>query len=124
VSGGGAAGGAGAVPRSAAGTYPFEEIPRFQTALLAAAEKIEALPADLPFEETEHRLSSIEASLVRTGLKAMNSSFRTLVESRVASALGDVSGLSPHVVERMRAALTRREVRALAGFPPLTLLHG
>ncbi len=38
--------------------------------------------------------------------------------------LGDVSGLAPHVVERMRKALTRREVRALAGFPPLTLLHG
>jgi hypothetical protein len=54
----------------------------------------------------------------------MNSSFRGLVEERVASALGDASGLSPRVVERMRAALTRREVRALAGFPPLTLLHG
>jgi hypothetical protein len=24
----------------------------------------------------------------------------------------------------MRTALTRREVRSLAGFPPLTLLHG
>jgi hypothetical protein len=35
-----------------------------------------------------------------------------------------VSGLAPHVVDRMRKALTRREVRALAGFPPLTLLHG
>jgi hypothetical protein len=54
----------------------------------------------------------------------MNSSFQTLVEARVSDALGDVSGLAPHVVERMRKALTRREVRALAGFPPLTLLHG
>ena len=54
----------------------------------------------------------------------MNSSSLAFVEERVASALGDVSGLAPHVVERMRKALTRREVRALAGFPPLTLLHG
>lgn len=89
-----------------------------------AAAQVEEISPDLPFEEIEHELSSIEASLVRAGLKAMNSSFRNLVESRVAEALGDVAGLSPRVVERMRAALTRREVRALAGFPPLTLLHG
>jgi len=88
------------------------------------AAKIDAIPSERPFEEIENELSSIEASLVRAGLKAMNSSLRTLVEERVVSALGDVSGLSPRVVERMRAALTRREVRALAGFPPLTLLHG
>ena len=89
-----------------------------------AAEQIEEIPPDLPFEEIEHKLSSIEASLVRTGLKAMNSSFQNLVETRVSDALGDVAGLVPHVVERMRKALTRREVRKLAGFPPLTLLNG
>ena len=89
-----------------------------------AAAKVDAIPREGTFEEIEKQLSSIEASLVRSGLKAMNSSSLAHVESRVDSALGDVSGLSPHVVERMRAALTRREVRALAGFPPLTLLHG
>jgi len=92
--------------------------------LVKIAAKVEEISPDLPFEEIEHRLSSIEASLVRAGLKAMNSSSQSLVESRVDSALGDTSGLAPRVVERMRAALTRREVRALAGFPPLTLLHG
>jgi hypothetical protein len=92
--------------------------------LSRAAEQVEGVSADLPFEEIEHKLSSIEAALVRTGLQAMNSSFQSLVEERVASALGDVSGLAPHVVARMHKALTRREVRALAGFPPLTLLHG
>ncbi len=92
--------------------------------LQKAAAQVEEVSPDLPFEEIEHRLSSIEGSLVREGLKAMDPSFRTLVDSRVDSALGDVSGLAPRVVERMRAALTRREVRALAGFPPLTLLHG
>lgn len=89
-----------------------------------AAAQVEEIAVDLPFEEIEHRLSSIETSLVRAGLKAMNSSSQALVEERVGSSLGDTAGLSPHVVERMRAALTRREVRALAGFPPLTLLHG
>jgi hypothetical protein len=89
-----------------------------------AAAKIDAIPREGQFEEIEKQLSTIEATLVRAGLKAMNSSSRTLVESRVFAALGDVAGLSPHVVERMRMALTRREVRALAGFPPLTLLHG
>lgn len=89
-----------------------------------AAAQVEEISPDLPFEEIEHELSSIEASLVRAGLKAINPSSRTLVETRVSDALGDVAGLPPHVVERMRKALTRREVRALAGFPPLTLLHG
>jgi hypothetical protein len=89
-----------------------------------AAEQIEEIPPDLPFEEIEHKLSSIEVSLVRAGLKAMNSSSQNLVETRVSDALGDVAGLVPHVVERMRKALTRREVRKLAGFPPLTLLNG
>ncbi len=110
----------GASPREG----PFEEISRLLAALHGAASKIEALSADLPFEEIEHDLSSIERSLVQTGLKAMNFSSLAFVEARVSEALGDVSGLSLHVVERMRKALTRREVRALAGFPPLTLLHG
>ena len=92
--------------------------------LNSAAEQVEEVSADLPFEEIEHRLSSIEATLVRTGLKAMNSSSLAFVEARVSEALGDVSGLAPPVVERMRKALTRREVRALAGFPPLTLFNG
>ena len=104
---------------------PFEESSgALRKAFDSAAAKVEEISPDLPFEEIEHKLSSIEASLVGTGLKAMNSSSRTLVETRVSDALGDVAGLAPHVVERMRKALTRREVRALAGFPPLTLLHG
>ena len=106
------------------GEAPGLDLEVLRRGLNRAAAQIEEISPDLPFEEIEHKLSSIEASLVRAGLKAMNSSFQALVEERVASALGDVSGLSPHVVERMRKALTRREVRALAGFPPLTLLHG
>jgi hypothetical protein len=124
VNGAEAVGDVDAATRAEGDTHPFEEIRKLHVALLAAASKIEALPADLSFEEIEHRLSSIESSLVRAGLKAMSSSSLSLVEDRVSSALGDVSGLSSHVVERMRRALTRREVRALAGFPPLTLLHG
>jgi hypothetical protein len=103
---------------------PEESHGALRTALDGAAAKVEAIPSDLPFEEIEHKLSSIESSLVRVCLKAMNSTSLAFVEDRVASALGDVSGLAPQVVDRMRKALTRREVRALAGLPPLTLLHG
>ena len=106
------------------GEAPGFALEVLRTGLNRAAAQVEEIPPDLPFEEIEHRLSSIETSLVRTGLKAMNSSSQTLVETRVNDALGDVVGLAPHVVERMRKALTRREVRVLAGFPPLTLLHG
>ncbi len=89
-----------------------------------AAGQVEELSADLPFEEIEQRLSTIEATLVRSLLKAMDVSSVAGIEARVSAALGDVSSLSPHVAERMRKALTRREVRSVAGFPPLTLLHG
>lgn len=106
------------------GEAPGIDLEILRRGLKKAATQVEEVSPDLPFEEIEHKLSSIEASLVRTGLKAMNSSSRTLVELRVSDALGDVAGLAPHVVERMRKALTRREVRVLAGFPPLTLLHG
>jgi hypothetical protein len=106
------------------GGAPGIDLEVLRRGLDKAAAQVEAISLDFPFDEIEHKLSSIEALLVRTGLKAMNSSFQALVETRVSDALGDVVGLAPHVVERMRKALTRREVRALAGFPPLTLLHG
>src|SRR5260370_30251203 len=106
------------------GEEPGVALEVLRRGLNKAAALVEEIPPDLPFEEIEHKLSSIETSLVRAGLKAMNSSSFVFVESRVSEALGDVSGLAPHVVERMRKALTRREVRALAGFPRLTLLHG
>jgi hypothetical protein len=106
------------------GQAPGIDLQILRRGLDRAAAQIEEVSADLPFEEIEYKLSSIESSLVRTGLKAMNSSSQALVGMRVNDALGDVVGLAPHVVERMRKALTRREVRALAGFLPLTLLHG
>lgn len=88
-----------------------------------AAAKIEALPRDLPFEESESALAEIEASLVKAAFRGLPPEQQSLVESRVSSALGDVAGVSPHVVQRMRRALTRREVRLLLGLPALTLLH-
>ncbi len=67
---------------------------------------------------------TIEASLVKAALRRLPPEQQSLVESRVSSALGDVTGVSSAVVERMRRALTRREVRLLLGLPALTLLHG
>ena len=89
-----------------------------------AAAKIDALPREGPFEESESALAEIEASLVKSALRSLRPKQKNLVESRVSSALGDVAGVSPAVVERMRRALTRREVRLLLGLPALTLLHG
>jgi len=89
-----------------------------------AAAKVDAIPREGPFEESEERLSVIEASLVKAAFSHLGPKQKELVESRVAEALGDVAGVSPAVVERMQRALTRREVRALLGLPALTLLHG
>lgn len=120
-----AAGEGGAAPRAATDPHPFEEIFRaLRTCVDSAASKVEALPRDLSFEESEEKLSAIEASLVKSALRVLGPEQKELVESRVSSALGDVSGVSPVVVERMRRALTRREVRLLLGLPTLTLLHG
>ncbi|MEO8054486.1 MAG: hypothetical protein ABI768_05005 [Acidobacteriota bacterium] len=89
-----------------------------------AAAKVDAIPREGPFEESEERLSAIEASLVKEILRGLPPKQKELVDSLVSSALGDVAGVSPAVVERMRRALTRREVRLLLGLPALTLLHG
>ncbi len=124
VSGAAATGSVESASRAAADPHSFEEIRKLRKPLVAAASKIEALPRDLPFEESEDALSSIEASLVKSALRVLPSEQQGLVESRVAEALGDVAGVSPHVVDRMRRALTRREVRLLLGLPALTLLHG
>jgi hypothetical protein len=115
---------ADAASRAAAETSTFEEISRLRKPLDAAVSKIEAMPRDLSFEESEGALSAIEASLVKSALRALSPEQNEFVKSRVASALGDVTGVSPAVLERMRRALTRREVRALLGLPALTLLHG
>jgi hypothetical protein len=124
VSGAAATGIADAASRAAAETSAFEEICRLRKPVEAAASKIEALPRDLSFEESEEKLSAIEASLVKSALRVLGPEQREFVEAQVASALGDVTGVSPHVVDRMRRALTRREVRLLLGLPALTLLHG
>ncbi|HEY3349752.1 MAG TPA: hypothetical protein VGM13_08265 [Thermoanaerobaculia bacterium] len=89
-----------------------------------AAARIDAIPREGPFEESERALAEIEASLVKAALSHLDPKQRELVESRISAALGDVAGVSPAVVERMRRALTRREVRLLLGLPALTLLHG
>ncbi len=123
VSEGEAPGRGGAVARAVADPHTFEEIRKLPKVLFAAASKIEALPRDLPFEESESALSAIESSLVKSALRVLASEQQSLVESRVAEALGDVTGVSPHVVDRMRRALTRREVRLLLDLPALTLLH-
>jgi hypothetical protein len=97
---------------------------RLRRVIEKAASKIEALPREGSFEESESALAEIEASLVKSALRTLGPEQKELVESRVAEALGDVTGVSPHVVDRMQRALTRREVRLLLGLPALTLLHG
>ncbi len=92
--------------------------------LEAAAAKIDGIPSDGPFEATEERLARIEASFVRAILRGLGPEPLAAVEARVAEGLGDVQGVSEEVVDRMRRALTRREVRRLVGLPPLTLLEG
>jgi hypothetical protein len=108
--------------RSAAGATP-EAIDgaTFRKAVERAVSKIEALPRDGPFEETEEKLHAFEASLVRSLLKGISADAAAEIEAGVAEALGETAGVSAEVVDRMRRALTRREVRRRLGLPPLTL---
>jgi len=85
------------------------------------AAKLDALPREGSFEETEEKLFRIEASLARKLLAAFDASSAAAVEASVAGALGETDGVSPEVVERMRKALTRREVRRRLGLPAITL---
>lgn len=93
----------------------------FRKAVGKALSKLEALPKDGSFDETEEKLSAIEASLVRSLRKGLSPDLSAAVDAGVAEALGDTTGVSPEVAERMRRALTRREMRRRLGLPSLTL---
>ncbi len=86
-----------------------------------AVSKVEALSPDGGFDEIEEKLSAIEATMVRAFRKALSPEALAAVEAGVAESLGETAGISTEVVERMRRALTRREVRRRLGLPALTL---
>ena len=86
-----------------------------------ALSKVEALPVEGTFEEIEEKLAAIENALVRSLLKGLSEDTAAEVEKGVAESLGETAGVSTEVVERMRRALTRREVRRRLGLPTLTL---
>ncbi|MGE5347146.1 MAG: hypothetical protein ACM3JH_14425 [Acidithiobacillales bacterium] len=87
-----------------------------------AVSKIEALPREGPFEEIEEKLSVIEAALLRTLTRGLSPATAASVDASVVEALGETAGVAPEIVERMRKALARREVRLRLGLPHLTLL--
>lgn len=87
-----------------------------------AVARIEVLSPDGGFDDIEERLSAIEATMIRSLLRALSSEASAAVEAGVADSLGETPGISSEVVSRMRRALTRREVRRRLGLPALTLL--
>jgi hypothetical protein len=87
-----------------------------------AVSKIEALPREGPFEEIEEKLTVIEAALLRTLARGFSPATAAAVDASVVEALGETAGVAPEIVERMRKALARREVRLRLGLPHLTLL--
>jgi hypothetical protein len=89
-----------------------------------ALSKIEALPVEGTFEEIEERLSAIEAALLKSLGRGLSPEASATVEAGVSESLGETGGISAEVVERMRRALTRREVRRMLGLPALTLFGG
>ncbi|MFI5182575.1 MAG: hypothetical protein ACHQPI_14415 [Thermoanaerobaculia bacterium] len=89
-----------------------------------AVAKIEALSPDGGFEEIEKKLSGIEATLIKRLRTALSPEASAAVEAGVVESLGETAGLATEVVDRMRRALTRREVRRRLGLPSLTLFGG
>ena len=89
-----------------------------------ALSRVDALPRDGTFDEIEEKLSAIEASLLKRITKGLTPEASAAVEAGVAASLGETAGLSSEIVERMRRALTRREVRRRLGLPALTLFGG
>jgi len=90
-------------------------------ALSRAREKVLALPAAAPRDELEDALLAIETSLARAVKRALAPEALAELDARVAADLGEMPGVSAQVVDRTRRALERRELRRLAGAPPLSL---
>jgi hypothetical protein len=89
-----------------------------------AVSRIETLPREGAFDEIEEKLSAIEASLLKSAAKSFSAELSAAVEAGVAESLGETAGIATEVVNRMRRALTRREVRRLLGLPSITLFGG
>jgi hypothetical protein len=95
----------------------------YRKAIDGAIEKMRAMDSNLGYDELEDALSSLESSLAKKLLKALDEQATSALERRVDEALGDPSGVSPEVRTRTRRALARREVRRLYSLPPLTLFQ-
>ncbi len=89
-----------------------------------AVSKIEALPRDGSFDDIEEKLSAIEASLLKSLANRLSPESAATVEAGVAESLGETAGLATGIVDRMRRALMRREVRRRLGLPAITLFGG
>lgn len=96
----------------------------FRSASARALDRLLAVDDATGFDGVEEALSALEASLLRALGAGLTPEARTGVEARVDAALSESSGLPSSAMEKVRCALERREVRRLAGLPPLTLFGG
>ncbi len=94
----------------------------WEKALGKAIKKISELDRNLEFSQLEESLMTIEGALIRSLQKRMAAECEEDVSRRVADALGDSAKLRTATAEKLRKALTHREIRRAGSLPPLTLL--
>ena len=97
---------------------------RFRAALEKALTKLDAIPSGAAIDVVEEDLVSIEESLLRSLRKGLTGEAAEELTARVDPLLAGTDDLPPAARERLRRALSRRELRALLQLPALSVLGG
>ncbi len=100
------------------------EAGKFAVALERAMAKLDTLPSGTDVDALEEALASIEEALLRSLRKALTGEAAEELASRVEALLVGTDDLPSAARERLRKALSRRELRALLDLPALSVLGG
>jgi hypothetical protein len=100
------------------------EAGKFAVALERAMAKLDTLPSGTDVDALEEELASLEEALLRSLRKALTGEAAEELASRVEALLVGTDDLPSAARERLRKALSRRELRALLDLPALSVLGG
>jgi hypothetical protein len=103
--------------------FPLER-ETFALALGKALSKLDAIPSGAAVDAVEEELASIEESLLRSLRKGLTAEAAGELASRVEPLLVGTDDLPPAARDRLRRALSRRELRSLLELPALSVLGG
>ena len=97
---------------------------KFAAALEKALGKLDAVPAGASVDVVEEELSKVEEAFLRAVRKGLTDEGAEELAARVEPLLAGTDDLPPAARDRLKRALSRRELRAILELPALSVLVG